>query len=748
MKTKVLINVILLSIIFNISVFAQYSGGSGTEADPYQIATISDLVALSGNSSDWASNFIQTADIDASSTNDGGNGFSPIGNATTNFGGIYDGNGHTIDALYINRTASDNIALFGQTTETTIIKNLGLTNVSISGDNNVGALVGHLYYGKIIDCYSTGTVSGSGDNIGGLVGLFVGNNGSTMSISLSYSECTVSGGTSYYVGGFVGYTSALITSCYATGNVSGDTYVGGFAGGSIYSLTMDYATGTVTGGNYVGGFIGRNLKNIDLCHATGDVSNGNYVGGFVGNNNAGGTITNSYASGDISGISSLGGFAGQIYKSYVLNCYSLGSVLRESGYTDTHVGAFCGNYESDSKVVAQIYYSFAVGSVTYKDAANPTDKGFVGIQTGTNVAYRANYFDGDASNQTTGTGATSATTIDMQQVKRLYVDTAYPNSGLGSYAWDFDGTDYDDSYTDDYWKLDEDGGYPILVAKFSTSTNSVTSISNNSATSGGHIIYTGSERITERGICWSTSSSPTILDSKVTGNTSTNFSASLSGLSASTTYYVRAYVTNNEGTSYGDEESFTTTAALPVELTAFSANVNENSVVLNWQTATEVNNYGFEVERKPEAGEWIELGFIEGSGNSNSPKRYAFIDSKIEADKYFYRLKQVDIDGSFEYSNVIEIDVLDFPKEFNLLQNYPNPFNPSTQISFSIPEAGVVKLNIYNVLGEVVSELVNENLEAGFHQYQFNANNLTSGIYFYSISVNGFTRLKKMNLMK
>jgi hypothetical protein len=191
-------------------------------------------------------------------------------------------------------------------------------------------------------------------------------------------------------------------------------------------------------------------------------------------------------------------------------------------------------------------------------------------------------------------------------------------------------------------------------------------------------------------------------------------------------------------------------SSLPVELTSFTASTISESVVLDWQTATEINNYGFEVQRSVvsnQISEFETIGFVDGHGNSNSPNNYSFIDSDNLIGTVKYRLKQLDIDGAFEYSDVVTVE-LNGKLEYKLAQNHPNPFNPTTQISFTIPKAGVVKLSVYNLLGEVVTELVNTNLEAGSHQYQFNANNLTSGIYFYSISVNGFTEVKKMNLIK
>ncbi len=205
--------------------------------------------------------------------------------------------------------------------------------------------------------------------------------------------------------------------------------------------------------------------------------------------------------------------------------------------------------------------------------------------------------------------------------------------------------------------------------------------------------------------------------------------------------------------NFSPGESNTDSTPLPVELTTFLASVVDNNVELNWATATEVNNYGFNLERKPETGDWNMVVFVEGAGNSNSPKNYSYMDnSVVKAGTYLYRLKQVDIDGSFEYSEVVEVSMLT-SVEFNLSQNFPNPFNPTTTISFSIPsvESGnihSIRLTVFNVIGEQVAELVNQNMEAGSHSVQFDASELNSGIYIYKIEADGFSQIRKMILVK
>jgi hypothetical protein len=188
-------------------------------------------------------------------------------------------------------------------------------------------------------------------------------------------------------------------------------------------------------------------------------------------------------------------------------------------------------------------------------------------------------------------------------------------------------------------------------------------------------------------------------------------------------------------------------APLPVELSSFSAVVLDNGVKLNWRTGTEVSNYGFEILRQAQDDKWNVLGFVEGHGNSNSPKEYSFIDENVNVGKFSYRLKQIDTDGQFEYSKIIEVD-LGSPAKFELSQNYPNPFNPTTTIRFSLLQSGYVKLAVYNLIGEKVAELVNGFKEAGIHTINFNAENLNSGLYIYKIESNGFVQSRKMTLIK
>ena len=169
--------------------------------------------------------------------------------------------------------------------------------------------------------------------------------------------------------------------------------------------------------------------------------------------------------------------------------------------------------------------------------------------------------------------------------------------------------------------------------------------------------------------------------------------------------------------------------------------------MLNWATATEIDNYGYDVERKSSNEGWNKIGFVNGNGNSVSTKEYSYIDKSVTSGNYEYRLKQIDFGGRYEYSKVVEVSILK-PEQFSLDQNYPNPFNPSTKINFTTEQSGNVSLIIYNVLGQQIRTLVNGFMEAGQHSIEFNAGGLQSGLYFYKLESSGLNQVKKMTLLK
>jgi len=353
----------ILILVFFIAQFlcaqtAIAPSGSGTSGSPYQIASLENIYWITQNSSSWSSYFQQTADIDASSSSTwASGGFPPIGNSTINFTGSYDGQGHTINGIYISRSTTNQQGLFGYTYGGSII-NLGLTNVNVTGQNYVGALVGYWTFNtKVNNCYSTGSVSGSA-YIGGLAGFIF--NTSFSPLEYCYSTCSVSTSGSF-AGGLVGDVNQLcsIHYCYSTGNVNcGSYYAGGLVGG--HELGQD---------------------TMNCCYSTGNITaSTNYAGGFLG------AFTNSYF--------------------YIMNCYCLGNVTRSSG-SSTGFGGFIG---FSGGTYFTMKYCYSTGSVNFG-----TTNGFMGyvVNAQANV-YTSNFFDTQTSGKTTGTGATGNTTANMK----------------------------------------------------------------------------------------------------------------------------------------------------------------------------------------------------------------------------------------------------------------------------------------------------------------------------------------------
>ena len=692
--------IFLIFLLFSyVTLFAQYSGGTGTSSDPYLISTLSDLAKLCQTPSDWDKYFKQTADIDASqtqywddsdddsdgnrynddndATSSGDNqGFFPIGKDYNKyFYGTYDGDYHTISNLTIDRSAVDSnyIGLFGYVrgvSDSGRVTKLYLSDVNISGYQAVGGLCGQLGgKGTISHCWTSGSVSGY-SSVGGFVGV-----NSEMIYSCN-SSATVSG-TNNNVGGFVGhnYYGNIKDSYSIGGNVSGDHSVGGFAGNSTNgtpTISHCYSTKNVSGTGTLGGFIGNaSLTKIMDCYSTGNVTGTAInVGGFIGYHNSTSQTDSCYSTGNASGPDQVGGFIGY-NASPVTNSYCRGDATRTGTGSGKALGAFIG-YNTKA-----VEYCYSTGDV-YSSAGvawaegGASDKGFVGDEAG--GTYKNNFWDSQASNQSTATGATAKTTSQMTDVA-TFTDYTDGSDGLTTPVWDFVTNPNDDSANDDVWDMDQEGTvndyYPILSWQ------------------------TGADNL------------------------------------------------------------------LPVELIAFSASVNNNKVNLAWQTATEVNNSGFEIERKNVNIEsnWEKIGFVEGHGNSNSPKKYFFTDEKPAGGKTRYRLKQIDINGNFTYSETVQA-IIRFPTKFELYQNYPNPFNPTTTINYVIArnKATVapptrtdelsVQLIVYDILGRKVATPVNKKQTPGNYSVQFDASKLSSGIYFYTLQAGDFISTKKMILIK
>lgn len=311
-------------------VFA-YSGGSGTPEDPYQIQTPTDWILLMAFSSDWNKHFILLDDINLN-----GISITPIGNSSIPFRGVFNGYGHNVYNVVINLPANDDVGLFGYLAYNGCIRYLGAGDLTITGRSRVGGLLAVNNGGTMIGCNSTGTVTGSQSDIGGLVAFnYWGTIQSSCSLA-AVKTITSSGGGS--TGGLVGYNRGTIQSCYATGSVTGHGTIGGLVGYNAGGSVIDcYATGPISSVYDAGGLVGQNRGIVITSYATGQVASMYHVGGLVGWNYAG-IITSCYATGTTSGSDAVGGLVGLNNQGKVFHSYAIGQTTGGS-----NIGGFCGS---------------------------------------------------------------------------------------------------------------------------------------------------------------------------------------------------------------------------------------------------------------------------------------------------------------------------------------------------------------------------------------------------------------------
>jgi hypothetical protein len=241
----------------------------------------------------------------------------------------------------------------------------------------------------------------------------------------------------------------------------------------------------------------------------------------------------------------------------------------------------------------------------------------------------------------------------------------------------------------------------------------------------------------------------TTLQNMGNGSSIISFSQNLTDLEPNTTYYYYAVGDNGLGLGVGEVSSFTTDDVLPVEMELFYSVIHKRDVQLYWITSSEYNNSGFDIERKLSSNDiWINLGNIPGIGNSSKPINYSFSDNGLVSGTYYYRLKQIDYNGNYQFYNLENEVTIGIPERFYLSQNYPNPFNPRTKIDFNLPADSEVILKLYDITGSEIKTIVNNFELAGYHSVRFDASGIPSGIYFYKLKAGEFSDMKKMILIK
>jgi hypothetical protein len=623
----------LLLILFMVAMTFQVkadpsTGHTGLSDDPYPIATLADLQwiadEVNNNANDFSSKyFIQTADIDASATSgwNSGAGWTAIG-GTDNyyvFSGSYDGQGYTISNLYINNPSANYYGLFGYCANATI-KNLGLTNVSMLANSDIGGLVGYMEPGTISNCYVTGSVTAKGGSgfAGGLCG-----EAYTTNVDNCYAACTVVAEKGA-AGGLIAYLSVgSLTNSYSSGSVAVNSEaweVGGLLG-SIYSgASVKYC------------FSESSVSTNGVLHNepyNADVSN---IGGLIGLN--GGTVANCYARGSVTVLnaeneSEIGGLLGENTGtvSYSYSTSSL-SVTPVSANTPA-VGGFVGvNYDESS--YGAIHYPTLITFAFTPGTVNNNcfwDSSIYANGCGSNsFTYVTPY--------TATFSATGKTTAEMQ------TKTTFTNA-----LWDFLGESVNG--TKDYWNFisGRNNDYPVLIFLPRLTTN-ITTFGSSSATMGGSITNDGNGATPGRGIVYSLSTAntnPTIGGSGVTQVANVaitnDFSASITGLSANKTYYVRAYATNSKGTSYGSARSFTTSSAPAVSSVSVPADntykIGDNlDFTVNFSDPITVVTTGGTpyISITLNTGGTVQASYHGGTGTAAIVFRYTIASGNLDAD--------------------------------------------------------------------------------------------------------------------
>lgn len=516
--------------------------GNGSADNPYVIENLENLAWLMNSDTAWNKHYIQTANIDASTsiTWEEGKGFIPIGNSTTPFIGSYNGKGHFIDKLIINRETENNIGLFGYTSANAQIDSLGLTNMNVIGRQNVGGIIGRLEGGRLVNSYTTGLVSSSNNetsaNLGGLVGY------SSDSIELCFCDAEIKNiGSENITGGLIGLNNGFVNKCNFKGNLLGNDHSGGIVGYNNAEglLIQCVCQGIIEGYNFVGGVVGQNRGEIKQSFNLGDIVGNSYIGGVVGWNYYNSEVSLCYSKGMIDGSNYAGGAVG-INNSVIKNSYSSSNVNSKSEIAGGIVGINRGFVEN----------CYNVGSVKIGG-------GLIGMnENGTIVS---SFWNTESSGLNESDGGIGLTTSEMKDV------ITYLSAG-----WDF----MDESFngSDDYWAINpaENDGYPFLSwqgysntfqcqAPFNQVSNiifgdiTMNSISLNSFTEAGYgaigyIIYINSEDIwntPEEGIeptadtLWHDTGQQCIYI-----DTLTNPNIKVTGLSDDTRYFFKVYAYN------------------------------------------------------------------------------------------------------------------------------------------------------------------------------------------------------------
>ncbi len=827
----------VLVVIFGLSLSANGRpvglSGSGTAGDPWLVSSFLDLVTLSINNMYWTSGTYikQTINIDASdsSTLNGGEGLSTIGNSTNKFEGNYDGQGHTISNVLISN--SENYQGFFGRTDGATIQHLGLVDIEVTAQHALGGLVGEAVDSSVItNCYTTGTINAA--NIaGGLIGLL----DTSSSIENCYSECDITGVMS--LGGLVGkaMVSTTISKSYASGDVNGTSIL-------------------------AGGFIGQayQLISISECFATGDVVGNDNVGGFIGelygtNSSNRAEVSNCYATGNATGVTNIGGFNGKTRNSNINNCYSVGIVNGSGDW----VGGFTG-YHSISTSTNCFWNTSTAGVATSPAATGKTTGELQTLTTYTNSGW--DFVDESVN------GDDDPWSIDSESnngypyltwAESLFeipdpicpnVTNLYPGDGtinleiddqiswdpipevdgwvrkyklyIGGPSLNIQATTLNEPFMNlfglirysqtmlwtiypYYEEIGQDNPQQIFPSEFPDYITFTTraGIAPDQPVAGNPIELV---EIQVPAVASGTPPVPTVLDElpntgydyQPIAAFSYNFDvagdyiitvelADANGVAhvyvggealAETDWSINGNVISIDYSFEGTKENrgemdiviTNDDQTLPVELSSFTAIATSNNFAqISWTTASESHLLGYNLYRSENENQEdalrVTATMIQAS-NSTMGSSYSFTDDEVEMNvTYNYWLQSNDFDGSSEMFGPVSVKISDQEDHdidnvllgTQLLGNYPNPFNPETTISYSVAQAQHVTIEVYNVKGQLVRRLLNEQvnktntkLNIVWNGKDDDNNDVSSGIYFYKLVTDNYNKTNKMILMK
>ncbi len=750
--------------------------GNGTSENPYQIESLDNLLWVSTNPYHWNKFYVQTADIDASATQqwNSGGGFIPIGNNVHWFVGSYDGQGHTISNLFIYTQTTDYVGFFGEIRDASI-SNLNLVNANVQGFLHVGILCGDLTGSEVSNVFCSGTVTGgncgllastikysqidscstSGSVYGSnYVGGFAGR--ATLSeISNSHSTINLINSASY-CGGFIGaISSSDITTCYATGSVEAYDKVGGFAGivSSSFELNNCFSECSVEGSSETGGFVGLSSRsNIANCYSTGDVNSDLHVGGFVGQTYEG-LINECYSTGDVSGYSIVGGFVGtqsQIIDSdyfSVLNSYSTGDITCPDG--------LCGGFEGEFSygVMNNCHYN---ADVVLINGESLFSQGGLTDQLYTDWINNGLVLDADNYYQAADDIYLISSMTDFTNL------LAFGQEGLSfRLELDLDLTNHQGFYIP-YLQSNIDGnGFTVSNLSFDTENDYtgmfgvtdnciISNLGITNATVSGHNsvgILTGYSINTQIHCCYTSG--------VVSGTDNTGgIAGSIGSGSEMSNCYSRATLNTSFGSGglIGAISSSTlSNSYFSGTLSMFSqglcGSTDDSSLVENsfWDTdagSATSGSGGLTQAEMRDIDTYLNAGWDFVNETANGTDDYWAIETNIN-------------DGfpHLVYQPVVRPLEHEEDELVNTFDNYPNPFNPTTTIRLSMAKEAYAEISIFNIKGQRIKTLINDVLPAGEHSVVWSGNNdngvkVASGIYFYKLQAGTYIKTKKMILMK